>query len=456
MKLMSLFFLLLATFAHAQERGNLKPPQDVLNYRGLNVALMNAFEEETDELKKVKYYLINGETRLAKLYLDKVTYGRSKLTPIFLRYHGIIAFIEGDFKTAFRYLNRPEINEIPHFSRICPLKILTEIVLNETELLDSDWRRCQHENRKKFNSISLTWLEVLVKLKLEAAPGVTKTPLKKMKLATLDTEEIKIVLKLALYLNQETMILPEVTSLEVEHLRDTDVRDLLGQIYYRTGNLKKAYHMVEELKSPNAENIKGNLYILRKKYELAYAQFKLALEQKQNSQNALERLVPLAWMLEDWEKGAEYAESLIATPETQMNKLALLAAFELRAGRFDKAKSLLTLINQKSRRGAHLDVTQLNSYVSIEKNDAEAIRKQSHFSCEQFDLINCWVQYQLYQWESFPLTMKRNDSVISKTSWEKLVNEEIDEPLKETVYINQLDIEEMDDNLIQLIKKTTP
>ena len=68
--------------------------------------------------------------------------------------------------------------------------------------------------------------------------------------------------------------------------------------------------------------------------ELAYAQFKLALKRKNNSQNALERIAPTAWILNQWEEGAIYASRLEARPGEESNKLTLFSqnfAYESKA-----------------------------------------------------------------------------------------------------------------------------
>ena len=200
----------------------------------------------------------------------------------------------------------------------------------------------------------------------------------------------------------------------------------------------------------NAENIKGNLYVLRQKYELAYAQFKLALEKKQNSQNAMERILPLAWLLGDWEEGAKIAERVIASPQTQVNKMTLISAFYTQKGDYAKAKDVLDSIVLRSRRGTEIDVTQLLSFVSLMQNRPDVIKKQAALSCAQFDMINCWLSFQMDQWDSFPLSIRRPDKMLVKKDWEKLSQEDLDEPLKETIYVNQLDIEELDDKLIKL------
>ncbi len=440
-----------ATEGLLSRRGELKPPPSIYDTKELNRVLFSELRNQNNDLKKVKYYLLNGEIRLAKVHLSKLAYTQTKLRPIIYRYLAMLSFIESDFEKSYFYSSRPEIQDIPHYAKICVLKVLNQIVLSKTYELENDWVRCKLENLGHFQDMNLIWLETLVQLKLNPGRGITKIPFKRLKLAALDNDEVKVMMKLALYLNQESLILNQIPELTVDQLQDPEIRELAGQTFFRTGALAKSYKFVEDLKSPNAENIKGNLYILRNKYELAYAQFKLALEQKQNSQNAMERILPLAWLLGDWEGGSKFAEQVIASPQTQINKLTLISAFLMQKGDYDGANRVLEVISQRSRKGTTIEVTQLGSFTALMQNKPEMVRKQALQSCDQYDIVNCWVLFQLSQWDAFPLTIRRDEKVSDIKEWEKLTKDDLNQPLTETVFVNQLDIEEMDDKLIRLI-----
>lgn len=435
-------------------RGELSPPPSIFDLEDLNRVLFSENRKQNNDLKKVKYYLINGEIRMARAHLLKLTYTQTKLKPIIHRYLAILHFIDGEFAKSYHYLTLPELQNIPQYSKICTLKVLNQIVLSRTLELEDDWTRCKIENPRNFRERNLIWLETLVQLKLHPVKGSIQVPFTGLKLAALDRDEVKVMMKLALYLNQEKLLLSQIPELGVDQLQDPEIRELVGQVFFRTGALAKSYKYLEDLKSPNAENIKGNLYVLRNKYELAYAQFKLALEQKQNSQNAMERLLPLAWLLGDWEGGSVYAERVMASPQTQINKMTLNAAFLMQKGDYSGANKVLEAIAQRSRRGTDLEVTQLGSFTALMQNQPDTMKKQASLSCSQYDIINCWVLFQLSQWDSFPLTVRREDKLLGKREWEKLSKEDLNRPLKETVFVNQLDIEEMDDKLIQLIPNT--
>ena len=433
------------------KRGTLTPPALALGPDQLNQIMYSEIQEQNADLKKVKYHILNGETGLAKVHLHKLAYTQTKLRPVIFRYLGMLAFIDGKFEKSFEYLSTKELQSSPHYAKICTLKVLNQVVLNKKNSLQNEWAKCQLENLTHFNPGNFIWLETLIQLKMNPREGLTKVPFKGIKLSSLNNIQLKIFLKLSIYLNQERLIEPQLIELDLMQLEDPEIRELMGQIFFRMGSLAKSYRYIEDLSSPNAENIKGNIYVLRKKYELAYAQFKLALDKKQNSQNAMERILPLAWILGDWEGGSKIAERVLASPQTQINKMTLIAAFLTQKGDFVRSKEVLETIIARSRKGAEIDVTQLLSFTALVKNDQNIAKKQAGLSCAQFDMINCWLGLQLYQWDSFPLTIRRLDKIAVKKEWEKLSTEELNEPIKETIYVNQVDIEELDDKQIQLI-----
>ena len=190
-----------------QNRGNFAPPPSILELEDVDRVLFSDIRQQDSVLKKVKYYLVNGETRKARVYLNQLTYARTKLTPIAFRYLGVLTFIEGDFAQSYEWLSKPDIQTIPQYGRICMLKVLNEIVLSLTQNLERDWERCKQENPNNFKEDNLIWMETLVQLKLNPYRGVTKVPFKRFKIPAMNQEELKVFLKLALYLNQEQLII---------------------------------------------------------------------------------------------------------------------------------------------------------------------------------------------------------------------------------------------------------
>jgi tetratricopeptide (TPR) repeat protein len=471
MKVVLLIFLLIAGAARGHERplgpaagtvggvasedlkrrrGELVPPPEAFDLEERDRVTVSELRGQLRDLRRVKYYLVNGDLRRARAHLASLSHTQTRLRPVVHRYLAILAFVESDFARALAHLSIPELQQIPQFGKICLLKVLAQLVLSETRDLEASWSRCQAENVGNFRERNLVWLETLIQLKTAPRPGVTEAPLA-ARLALLGTDDLKTLMKLALYLNQEKLVADQIPELDADQLRDPEVRELAGQVLFRTGALAKAYRFVEDLPSPNAENIKGNLYVLRGKYELAYAQFKLALEQKQNSQNALERLLPLAWLLGDWAGGVTYAERVIAGPQTLVNKLTMLAAFAMQKGDYDRTTEILETINRRSEKGAEIDVTQVAMFTALMQNRPDVARRNAVESCGRYDLVSCWTAFQLGQWDAFPLTLRREEPLPERREWETLAAADTGAPLTETNFVNQLDIEELDDRLIRLV-----
>lgn len=457
-----LAYLLLIPAAFAQQkliqgelyarRGEYVPPELILTQEELNRVLFSESRLYKEELKKVKYFLINGELNLAKVFLQKLTDGQPKLRPVAHRYLGMIAFIEQDYQKSLGYLTRGELRNPPHYKRVCITIVLNKIILNETRSLEDEWDRCQTEGARDLNATNLVWLDTLVKLKLNPRPGITRKPFEKINLQALEIQDLKILLKLAIYLNQEDMVVDKLVTLLPEQLVDPSVRELAGHIFFRSGKFANAYKFIEDLKTPNSENIKGNLLLLREKYEIAYAQFRVALQEKQNSQNALERLVPIAWLLGDWVGGSKYAQQLVARDSNEANKQTILAAFEMQKGEYARTKALLKEIRSKSRRGNALEVNQIAAFTALMENEVPPLRSAAAQSCELYDVVNCWVLFQTYHWENFPLLVRRTNELPKPGRWTELTSTKREKKLTEAVYVFQQDIEELDDQKIKLIK----
>src|SRR5690606_30757295 len=247
------------------------------------------------KLAEVKFAMINGNIERAKILLLQQGFNTGFGKIIKKRYSAIISFIEGKYQTSLDTLNDPDFLFDQHFTHICSLKTLNELILNKTADATETWRRCNKLTVLLSENANL-WPAVLVNLKKNPKEAI-KQPFEKMNIANESFDTIRLFLKLALYLNQQKLIIPKIPDFAPEVFQDPELRELIGFLYYREAELVKAYTFIEDLETPNSENIKGNLYLAQNKYELAYGQFKLALNRKNNSQNALERITPVAWLL---------------------------------------------------------------------------------------------------------------------------------------------------------------
>lgn len=435
-----------------RRRGELIPLATGQSEQDLFKAMMSEFTTQKEDLRQVKYYLINGEVRMAKMYLRQMMLTEPKLRPLGYRYLAMIEFMLGNYKDSLKELKRPELNKFGHFEKVCVLRVLNQIILNDTFDLQKQWDRCLLENIKEMQSNRLLWLETLVELKLRPSEDVLKSPFKYNKIFALPNEDIKIILKLALYLNQEKLVIDEIMNLTLDAVLDSEIRELAGLILFRAKKFSLSFKFIDDLNTANVNNIKGNLYLMQNKYELAFAQFKLALIQKQNSLNAIERALPLAWEIGQWEEGTKLAEQVITPPEGTVAKLALTSAFYIQRNQYKEAEKRLDYIVNYSTEGENLTVTQLYSYAHLLQKRHLETMKYADLACKAYDLAQCWLLYQFSYWDHFQLTIQREEAMFKNTNWwddESTLTTV--SALKETIYVNQKDIEELDDALIKLI-----
>src|SRR5690606_8547410 len=148
------------------------------------------------------------------------------------------------------------------------------------------------------------------------------------------------------------------------------------------------------------------------KYDLAYGQFKLALNRKNNSQNALERITPVAWLLSQWEDGVNYVEKLkFTTEEERFKAMVLKASFETMGHDIAAAETTLKHIVRGSKLGGNKEVAQLHSLVSTELIRPDDVLLYANRACDALEPTNCWYLYHLEMWENLPLTLKREDNL---------------------------------------------
>jgi tetratricopeptide (TPR) repeat protein len=402
--------------------------------------------DSASSLAMAKYHLINGNTAKAKVELLKLKFSNGFTKDVSLRYLAIIQFIEHDYQASLDSLNRLDGNNPSVSMRTCYLKTLNQLILGHYQDLKKDWQVCK-EASGAYNQDYHVWMDSFVNLKIsnefKAASIFEGVSLSNQKI-----ESLRLILKLSLYLNQQKQLLSQIPTLSPAAFADIETRELIAMIYYREKMLVKAYRFIEDLSTPNAENLKGNIYLAQQKLELAWGQFQLALKGKHNSQNAIERSVPTAWYLKLWEEGIKLAKDLDTTQVTWPHKKALTSALHIQAAQYSQADQLLKEISVKSHFHFHPEVTQMRTIVSLMQENKDESSKYASYSCRNQDGVSCWLLYQLSSWDDFTLTLKRDDKIQSQPSLlaELLSNEPMQE-FKDDVYINQKDIEELDNSL---------
>lgn len=406
-------------------------------------------------LQKAKFKMISGDLKTAAFYLNRISENESMVTAIKKRYMAMIYFIEGRFDLSLKELNDKRVNNNSYYTQTCLLRLINFMAVNDIRSLENEKQACQFYT-DKFSKNDQYWLDSMIKLKLGDAPGL-KRNLASFSTLT-DDDDSKLWLKTGLYLNKEEQMLKMLSTLSESSYQSKRLREIIAFMYLRQGEPKKALAFVDDIDTANAENIKGNVNLANKEYELAFGHFRLALQKKQDSTNSLERAIPLAWLLSQWNDGLSMLSNLTNKSLDPRNMQATRVAFLIRSGRFVEAQRELALLKISFQNEPPFEISIMDTYVNlilssdIKEYDKRNIEESAEKACKAFDGISCWISLQYIQWENLGKTLKRDDPTFSDTSLsiESLKEKKIIEPLVEAKSIDQSDIEELDGETIKL------
>lgn len=444
------------SYAQAKDsaRFNFEYPAGELELKDSNRQKTSVKEYKSIELlQSAKFLMINGELDKAKILLKEATLSTDFSKKIQLRYLAMIHFIEGNYQLAESIYSRSDMQEYIGKSRYCSLHVVTLLILNKKNEAKAKYKTCRELILSKSKS-DLLWLDTLVNLKVSPQEVDTKKIFQNIFVENLSGEDLRIYLKLALYLNRQNLIIPRFQYFSSDTLADPLYRELIGMNYYRNLDLVKAYKVLESSNDPNAEVFKGNILLLQKRFEAAYAQYKLALIKKDNSTNALERLIPLAWQLEQWSEGTQFLKKFKFSKDEQLYKLTLESVFFTMQDKLDLVANSLKEINSFTKSGDPIEVTQLKAFNAFRQNNFTETEFNAYRSCLRKDALHCWFLYSLVNWDDATSVFQQKREVHERNlaSYSEYFESVEKNPLTEEVFVNQKDIEELDNDLIELLK----
>ena len=227
--------------------------------------------ENFKNLKRAKYFLINGNLKRAMHILEEIE-DPGELEEVVLRYKALIYFLKDDYLSSDKILENPKYESVSWNTESCVLKIINSIALNDLKHLDEDYKSCKYLTFDNSKNRHL-WLDYMVNLKLRRVTTFSKDSEQNLRIFFQELETIKIWLKKNIYLNQEALNIEKLYALPKFSFRNKSVREIIGLSYYRMGNEKKAMDFIEDINSANANNIKGIIKLKQKKYELAFGHF---------------------------------------------------------------------------------------------------------------------------------------------------------------------------------------
>jgi tetratricopeptide (TPR) repeat protein len=402
-------------------------------------------------LRQAKRALINGDLNLAKFFLAKVDTKNSKLGIVKDRYLATLYFIEGKYQESYEILSSKRFSPTAAYREVCLLRIVNLMAIDNLKLFQNEVANCRSVTftesiNKQF------WLSQVKNIKERNVELLKGNLIVQLRNALADKDYTKAWMKLALFLNREDVIIRYIANLPSSAYNSKGVRELIGFAYYRLGKTEKALEFIEDIESPNADNIRGTANLLKKKYELAFGHFKLALQKKGNSANALERGIPLAYTLGLWDEGINMLRRVVDTGLDERKKIALEAAFNIRKEDFKRSRALLNILEELFKRKVPVEVNLMDSYVALREGDNDRLKIMSGDACKRGNGLSCYLNLQTIHWENIGQTMRRDEPTVELANFDiqDLKAPKSISPLKESVIIDQKDIEELDSNEFQL------
>ncbi len=400
-------------------------------------------------LQQAKTAIINGDLELAYFFLSKVNSRRSDLKLVKNRYLSFIKFIEGDYKESYNLISSNQYNINQFYQQICLMRIINLVALDDLKLFKDEMAACQNATLD-YSPNNHFWLKQISNIKEKNRDLLKGNLILKLRETLADNNYIKIWMKLALFINREDVIISKLASFPAESYKDKEIRELVGFAYYRLGNVEKATEFIEDIETPNADNIRGNINLSQNKLELAFGHFKLALKKKQNSQNALERGIPLSYLLGQWDEGLMMLERSV-TGEDEKKKIALQTVLNIRKEDIETSRKLISVLEYKFNNQIPYEVILMDTYVSLKEGNQERLSASAANGCDKDEGLHCWLYMKLLDWENIGKTMTREEPTLTgEFNLDDLKGQGEIIPLDDNIMIDQKDIEELDSSEVNL------
>lgn len=402
-------------------------------------------------VRQAKFALIGGHADKAILLLQRLNIKDSPVEIVIQRYLGTAYFVKGDYEKSLEAFSDKRFNQVQYYPQICLMKTLDFMALGKIKEANKEYAVCSGATIN-YSPNEHLWTDNVMELIMldrtdKTQKNVKTRAFKSVDLVRVNNDLVRIWLKMALFMNKEKELVNEFKNIPEDSYSSQKIRELMGFIYYRTGDNEKALSFIEDLLTPNSENIKGNINLEKKEYELAFGHFKLALKQKENSHNAIERAIPLAWLLDQWEDGIDLVSKYRDQSIPEKNKLTLDTAFQIKLKRLERAERQLQTLRKEFNNKPPREILQMEAYVAAMLSRPEQLEEVSTEACHKQDGLACYLLMQTMIWEDIGKLAQRPDKTYSDSdlSIKSLKEKSPNSPLKEEIIVDQRDIEELDD-----------
>lgn len=383
------FWALFCSALHAQDF-LVKSETDILHQK-----LKLKLERESKSgliLKKSKYALINGDVELAKSALARELRKDQWTHPLIRRYLAIIATLNNRPEESLDHLAALEGHNWSSSYRLCPLKVINLLELNQMDQAQAQWISCKETAGLHIAPQDalehFEWWDLIL-LSGDINYGA-------ISFQNLTANSLERILKRALYRDEHQLLLKQIDRLPDQVLGHAPLRELMAILYFKELNLKRAYQLMEGLDSSNIRNLRGALYTGAGQLEKAYIEHKLALSKKNNSLNALQSLIPLAFLLKEYQEGEKLSQMLLALCDNCADYRPWKILFTAKNADYARALELLKLHDrQKASLLPDPGLEGLRTLLLARTSNKRQAKTLALELCSQGRALFCWVNMNL-------------------------------------------------------------
>ncbi|MGB0454228.1 MAG: tetratricopeptide repeat protein [Bacteriovoracaceae bacterium] len=425
--------------------------QDDLKHLSSYLTSVEEAKQDYVLLSLSKVFMINGDLNKAQYFLDKIQKPNSKVALIKRYYQGMINFLNDDYIAAYQKLDYDRFYESSAYPNVCLLKITTMMAIPEKvpgPILRREYNRC-HNRTIEFSSTEHFWTNTLTLFRSHYKDALNGKILESYRYVLEDIDLLRIWLKAGLIMNKQEVLAKFLPSVNPSFYESAHIRELIGLVYFRLGKFEDAFKYVEDLNTPNAQNLLGLIKVKEEKLELALGHFQLALKKKKNSLNALRHALALTWILEQWNIGTKLVDKVHGSNFKWEHKLALKGAFHAFLGEYKQLHLVTSLLESQYPNKVPFEVELLRAFSGIISDNFDRFESGSHEGCKSHDGMSCYFSHKFIQDPNFTYSVKRKEKIIADINidLEGLTQDIKIDSLNEIPLIFQRDIREMDNRV---------
>jgi tetratricopeptide (TPR) repeat protein len=419
-------------------------PKKPLSYQQVNnyLELINQFKAKQPQeiLTRFKYALANGNTQKAQAYLNKLQNNRFISEDTLHYWKAIMSFIKEDYSNSLSLLKRIGAKSVLNYSKLCYFTNLNHLFLRQRQALLDDWGRC-YSSLFSQSPNGLFWPDTLINVFVYDTPYPVDIYFLNR---TNDPTRIATWLKAHLFLGNHRPILARIDKFPDNLLADESIKNILGMHYFQNQEYVKSFEFLKEIDGPNAQLIKGNLYLGSKNYPKALEAFKQVLKKRPNSKEAVTRIIALAWLMENYPLGLEFLQRYYALDNSQDIGFFLLGSLFFAANKnYDLSFETIHYFLKKLNFAMNPIILTHLRFITLKTKRLAESRQYSYEACKNHDPLACW---QLLKLETDTNILQ--PAPFSSKDWDQFYTDIVQAPsesvLKQKTYFDQNDIYSLD------------